>query len=322
MESTLSATEIIHYFEENVKQQHVFHASLFMGSDHFILEDTLQHVIEKIFSPNEENNNIRKKIAEKIHPDVMEISAEDKKNISIDKIRQVIENAAIKPWEAKYRIFVIYNIERMSIEAANSLLKILEEPPGHALFLLTAENIYSVPDTILSRCQIFKLDSLGIKNTCEKLVNSHQIPVHRAQVAAQLSDGNLQSALSILENDWQVRDSLIQIPLRNRDPIAISEAIMSFCGKGEEGRQQTKKWIAFLCSVVRDMMLVRLAGEQMNAQIINRDFAKELQRAIMNYTHYEITTFLDFLLQCLHMTERNVSLALIWENICMFPHES
>lgn len=322
MESTLSTTEIIRYFEENVKQQHVFHASLIMGSDRFLLENTLQEVMAKIFSPNDENSTIRKKIAEKIHPDVMEISAEDKKNISIDKIRQVIENAAIKPWEAKYRIFVIYNIERMSIEAANSLLKILEEPPGHALFLLTAENIYSVPDTILSRCQIFKLDSLGIQNTCETLVNAHQIPVHRAQVAAQLSDGNLQSALSILENDWQVRDSLIQIPLRNRDPISISEAIMAFCAKGEEGRQQTKKWIAFLCSVVRDMMLVKLAGEQMNAHIINSDFSKELQKSTLHYTHYEITTFLDFLLHCLHMTERNVSVALIWENICMFPHES
>ncbi|WP_372369379.1 ATP-binding protein [Candidatus Uabimicrobium sp. HlEnr_7] len=322
MESTLSCEEIVDYFCENVKQEKVFHASLLVGSDSLLLEKTSANIIEKIFCPLESNSTTKQKIAEKIHPDVMEVSAGDKKNISIDKIRNVIQNASIKPWEAKYRIFVILNIERMSIEAANSLLKVLEEPPAHALFLLTAENIYSVPDTILSRCQIFKLNSLGIRRTYEELVNTHQIPLHRAQVAAQLADGNLQSALLVLENDWKVRDSLIQIVLRNRDPLSISAAIMAFCKSGEEGRQQTKKWITFLSSVVRDMMLIKSYTEIESSQIINSDFFGELQRSTFSCTYYEIASFLDFLLKCLHMTERNVSVGLIWENICMFLHNN
>ena len=185
--------------------------------------------------------------------------------------------------------------------------------------MLTAENIYSVPDTILSRCQTFKIHSLGIHATCELLVGRHQIPMHRAQVAAQLSDGNLQNALALLENDWMVRDSLVQILLRNRDPLSISESIVALCKKGEEGRQQTKKWIAFLSSMVRDVMLMH-ATPNTNQRIINSDFFNELQRAALEYNHYEITCFLDFLLKGLHMTERNVSVGLIWENICMFPH--
>ncbi len=96
-------------------------------------------------------------ILEECHPDVSFVRAEQDKNIKIDQIRAVQENVFYTPKKAKYRFVIFSPADKMNTAAANALLKVLEEPPAHTLFILLAEQVKGLPATILSRCQQFTL---------------------------------------------------------------------------------------------------------------------------------------------------------------------
>ncbi len=108
-----------------------------------------------------------RKLARGSHPDVHWLRKSDKR-ISIDQIRELQHDALYPPSEAERKVYVIDEAEALSLEAANSLLKLLEAPPDYVIFLLLARSLRLLP-TIISRCQIIKIPALG-----------------RAQAAAQL----------------------------------------------------------------------------------------------------------------------------------------
>ncbi|GGI91271.1 DNA polymerase III subunit delta' [Legionella impletisoli] len=94
------------------------------------------------------------RLLENVHPDLHYIAQDAlDKAIKIDQIRAIQQDIYQTPQRAKYRIVIIDSAERMNIAAANALLKVLEEPPVHTLFILLAEQMSSIPPTILSRCQ-------------------------------------------------------------------------------------------------------------------------------------------------------------------------
>jgi DNA polymerase-3 subunit delta' len=95
------------------------------------------------------------KLAHGTHPDLIWVSKSGKR-ISIDQVRELHQKALYPPVEAPQKIYVIESVEDLSLEAANSLLKILEEPPSYLLFILIAQSTTILP-TILSRCRIIKL---------------------------------------------------------------------------------------------------------------------------------------------------------------------
>ena len=99
-----------------------------------------------------------KKIDKDIHPDVKWIRKDEKsRQIKIREIRKLEREIILKPYEGKYKVFIIEEAELMNIEAANSFLKTLEEPPQNSLLILIAERPKDLPSTIASRCQVIRL---------------------------------------------------------------------------------------------------------------------------------------------------------------------
>lgn len=135
-------------------------------------------------------------------PDIIEIDAAS--NNGVDEIRELRNNVMLSPGESKYKIYIIDEVHMLSAGAFNALLKTLEEPPGHAVFILATTEVYKIPITILSRCQrydfnkISKQDMLShLKDICFK----EKISCDEAALDEiyELSDGCLRDALSILD---------------------------------------------------------------------------------------------------------------------------
>jgi len=134
--------------------------------------------------------------------DVVEIDAAS--NNGVDNIRDLREEASFLPNAAQYRVYIIDEVHMLSASAFNALLKILEEPPAHVLFVLATTEVQKVPATILSRCQRFdfrRIDSGVIAGRLEQVAAGEDFTLTHdaAMLIARMADGGMRDALSILD---------------------------------------------------------------------------------------------------------------------------
>ncbi|MBP0962679.1 MAG: DNA polymerase III subunit gamma/tau, partial [Oscillospiraceae bacterium] len=134
--------------------------------------------------------------------DVVEIDAAS--NNGVDNIRDLREEANFLPNAAKYRVYIIDEVHMLSVSAFNALLKILEEPPSHVLFVLATTEVHKVPATILSRCQRFdfrRIDSGVIAGRLQQVAEGEgfRLEEEAAMLIARMADGGMRDALSIMD---------------------------------------------------------------------------------------------------------------------------
>ncbi|WP_026902813.1 ATP-binding protein [Pedobacter glucosidilyticus] len=133
------------------------------------------------------------------------LSADNKQaNINIAECHSIIQKLSLKPFEAEYKVLIMWLPEYLEKEG-NALLKIIEEPAQKTLFLLVAQNQEQILNTIISRTQIVKIPKQSNADVCKFLVEKHQLSEEKAMQLAYLSNGNLQAALTFMtheENDY------------------------------------------------------------------------------------------------------------------------
>ena len=134
--------------------------------------------------------------------DVVEIDAAS--NNGVDNIRMLREEAGFTPAMAKYRVYIIDEVHMLSIGAFNALLKTLEEPPAHVVFILATTEVHKMPATILSRCQRFEFKRISPDDSAQRLCyiareEGADLDDEAALLISRLADGALRDALSILD---------------------------------------------------------------------------------------------------------------------------
>lgn len=136
------------------------------------------------------------------HPDVIEIDAAS--NNGVDEIRDLIEKVKYAPLQAKYKVYIIDEVHMLSQGAFNALLKTLEEPPSHVIFILATTEPHKVLPTIISRCQRYDFVRVGMKEIQERVEDvltqeKIEFEPEATRLISQLADGGVRDALSILE---------------------------------------------------------------------------------------------------------------------------
>ncbi|MFC2067534.1 ATP-binding protein [Chloroflexota bacterium] len=160
------------------------------------------------------------KTASAKHPDVQTIGlatnnstteVKPRVEISIEQVREMQHSASLPPFEGKYKTFIINGAEQLSIEAANCLLKLLEEPASYIVFMLLTTNERLLPATVLSRCQRLELLPMATTDIEATLSDGWGIEPQKARLLAKLSHGHLGWAmLTTTNNDLlQQRDEMI-----------------------------------------------------------------------------------------------------------------
>ena len=134
--------------------------------------------------------------------DVVELDAAS--NNSVDNVRALREEAVFSPAAVKKRVYIIDEVHMLSTAAFNALLKILEEPPEHLMFILATTELQKVPATILSRCQrhsFKRIDAATIADYLEYIASQEGFSLHKdaAELIARLADGGVRDALSLLD---------------------------------------------------------------------------------------------------------------------------
>ena len=155
--------------------------------------------------------------------DVTEMDAAS--NRKIDDIRQIIDEVQFKPSKCKYRVNIIDEVHMLTTEAFNALLKTLEEPPEHAIFILATTEVHKLPQTILSRCQRFDFHRIPPRAIADRLlyVASQEgvtLSDGAALLAASVADGALRDALSLLDRCIAISSDIDEDVVRSAAGLA------------------------------------------------------------------------------------------------------
>lgn len=155
--------------------------------------------------------------------DVVEMDAASNRNI--DDIRQIIDEVQFKPAKCKYRVYIIVEVHMLTTQAFNALLKTLEEPPEHVVFILATTEVHKLPQTILSRCQKFEFHRIPPRAIADRLLFVAQqeevtLSDSAAMLIASVADGALRDGLSLLDRCIAISSDIDEDVVRNAAGLA------------------------------------------------------------------------------------------------------
>ncbi len=246
------------------------HSYLFEGVPGSGRKKTAMMLIQALFCtalPDDACGNCPscRKIESGNHPDIHHIAPlPDKRDISIDQLRELQHILSLRPYEAPRKVCIIDPAERMSVNAANSLLKTLEEPPGNALIILLTENAGMLLSTVRSRCQLIRFAPLSPEHIVT-LLERNGMASEAATLIAPMSGGSLQRALELDNESLVVRREAVlsRVSQLSHNRIAtIFDAAEELSGT----RDATLELLDMLLSFFRDAVHLG-AG---NREIVNR----------------------------------------------------
>jgi len=243
-----------------------------------------------------------KKISSGNHADVQVIgmnsigSSNDKPRteIGIDQVRELQHSSSLPPFEGRYKVFIIDGAELMSTEAANCLLKTLEEPSAGVLFILLTANESVLPATVVSRCQRLELRPLATAQVGVALSERWGVEAQKAGLLARLSHGCLGRAISavgddsLLEQRNQRLDKLLDITMADyEERFGYASQLVALFG---QGRGLVQEILDLWLDWWRDLLLVRLGCGDGITNIDRKDALVELAQG---YSLAEIRAFIS-----------------------------
>jgi DNA polymerase-3 subunit delta' len=160
------------------------------------------------------------------HPDIIWVKHE-KASIGVDDIRaQVNADIQVKPYNSRYKIYIIDEADKLTEQAQNALLKTMEEPPEYAVLILLVGNISIILPTILSRCIVLNLKPVDKQKIKDFLMNNHHVPDYLAQTASLFSGGNIGKAIKYASSDdfGKMKEDVLHI-LKYIDEMELYEVI-------------------------------------------------------------------------------------------------
>ena len=308
---------IVNILKNQIKNNKVSHAYLFAGT-----RGTGKTSCAKIFSravnclnpkdgnPCNECENCKRALDESTM-DIVEMDAAS--NRRIDDIRQLRETVIYPPTDLNYKVYIIDEAHMMTNEGFNALLKIMEEPPKHLIFILATTEVDKIPDTILSRTQRFefkKIDRALIQERIGNILDREDIEMDPEAVdsIATIGKGSMRDALSVLDQVTsigkesfskediddilgivadEVKISIVEAAL-DSDPKKLIEAIDQELEKGKDAYNLIKEMIAFSEGLLDKKIFGVKSGDQGNLEsILNRLSLEEIVNILDILLEYE-----------------------------------
>ena len=254
------------------------------------------------------------------HPDMNVIQALDGDNLpkeggtlKVDQIREVQRSLSLKPYQAKYRVALFLRFQEANDNAANALLKTLEEAPAHAILLLTADTPEQLLPTIISRCEILRLRPLPIEAVVADLIY-RGVDEERARLLAHISGGRPGSARRLVDDvtllekrDERLNDLQALVPAPRVEKF-------SYADKLSKDKDAMRQAITIWLSYWRDVML-RVAGAETPLINVDRNMEIEFLAGRLNLsTARRVVSDLE---NALEKMDRNVNSRLLAEVLLM-----
>lgn len=319
-DEVLGQDRVTNVLKNQVKTGKISHAYIFSGergtgktSCAKIFAKAINCLNPKDGSPCLECENC-KAIEEESTIDIVEMDAAS--NRRIDDIRNLKDNVIYPPNKLKYKVYIIDEAHMITREAFNALLKIMEEPPSHLVFILATTEIEKVPRTILSRVQRFefnKIDDTNIKTQINKVLNDRNIKMDNEAIdlIIKKANGAMRDALSILDQvlsygedsydlakvqfllgvvDFYDVDRLASAII-NKDSKASMESIFML----RKNNKSNNDILASLISYFNDILILKLTANQ--SYFDNGEYKEFIERRAEQITDSELGDYLDILIE-------------------------
>ena len=319
-DQVLGQDRVTNVLKNQVKTGKISHAYIFSGergtgktSCAKIFAKAINCLNPKDGSPCLECENC-KAIEEESTIDVVEMDAAS--NRRIDDIRSLKDNVIYPPNKLKYKVYIIDEAHMITREAFNALLKIMEEPPSHLVFILATTEIEKVPRTILSRVQKFefnKIDDSNIKSQINQILTDREISIDNEAIdlIIKKANGAMRDALSILDQvvsygedsyDLSKVESLLGVvDFYDVDGLAGSiinkdaKASMNIVFKLRENNKSNKDIIDSLISYFNDILILKLTAD--DTYFDNGEYLDFLTKRVEEITDGELGDYLDVLIE-------------------------
>ena len=252
-----------------------------------------------------------RRIARKVHPDVIVLEPGDTGSIRIEPVRDVIDRANYRPFEGRRRVVIIDDADALVPAAQNALLKTLEEPPPASVFILVS----SMPDvllpTVLSRCRPLRFAALTTAEVATVLVRDHEYDETSARAAAADAGGSVGRALAAASLDLTdaraAAQRLLQHVARVPDPARRLDAVRGLTGKaaGNAERDQLAVCLRVLSSLLRDLGVLATGAD--SRCLANVDLQADLGRLTGAFDSARSTRAFNAVDEALVALERNVN---------------
>jgi DNA polymerase-3 subunit delta' len=312
-------TKAVDLLKSGVEQDRLSHAYLFVGPKH-IGKGTLALKLAQAVNCPEEDLPCGicascSRIASGANPDVQTIClAPGAKEIGIDQIREAQHTASLKPYESKFRVFVIDGADRLSTEASNCLLKTLEEPPDSVLLILAAEHKGQILPTILSRCQMVELHPVAAAVIEKGLVEKWEVDEGKAKQLSRFCNGSIGWALmayddeSITAGRSEIIDKIIELgaaPITDR--FAYAAELATLFGQDKDAVfESLYLWIGWW----HDILLVKHDCKDL---VVNIDRIDGLKKLAVQYDADQIAGCAKSLNSAVYNLRRNANPRLVLE---------
>ena len=255
-------------------------------------------------------------------PDIIEMDAAS--NNGVDDVRALRDEVMYAPTVCKYKVYIIDEVHMLSSQAFNALLKTIEEPPAHVIFILATTEVHKVPATIVSRCQQFRFSRIDIDASTARLCEiadkeGAKITEDAARLISRLSDGGMRDAVSLLDQCMSVSRDIDEETVRTTAGIAGTEHLFALADCIQaHNTAQALKILDELHNESKDLMLLldELTTHFRNLCMLsstNMDFSlipagsgsrNDLAHQTEKFTLGEIMRCLDILQDCIAKTPK------------------
>ena len=207
------------------------------------------------------------------HPDLIYVTHEKPASIGVDDIReQINDTILVRPYSSYYKIYIVDEAEKMTVQAQNALLKTIEEPPSYAVILLLTTNPDAFLPTILSRCVQLKLKPLKDVVVKEYLIQSLGVEESQAEIYAAFARGNLGKAIHLAESEdfKRMYDEILHM-LKHLKEADISE-LLDYIHKLREENLDIYSCLDFMQMWYRDVLMYKTTKD-INLLIFKDEFS-------------------------------------------------
>ncbi len=262
-----------------------------------------------------------KQAADHNQPDIIYVTHEKPNNISVDEIREQVNNdIVIKPYSSEYKIYIVDEAEKMNQQAQNALLKTIEEPPTYGVILLLTTNADSFLPTIRSRCITLNLKAVKDELIHKYLMEKLHIPDYQADVCTAFAQGVVGKAIQLASSEGfnEMKKSALQL-LKRLDDIDLYE-LTAAVKQITEYKLKVQDYFDLMMIWYRDVLYMK-ATNDVNGLIFN-DEVYDIKRQAAKHSYNGINNILEALEKAKVRLNANVNFELVIELLLMTIKEN
>ena len=318
--------QIIEHLKNAITMDKVSHAYIFNGPEYsgkMMLAEAFAMALQcEEHNPDGcMNCHSCKQAADRNQPDIIYVSHEKPNTISVDDIRQQLNNdIVIKPYSSKYKIYIVDEAEKMNPQAQNALLKTIEEPPAYAVIMLLTTNADSFLQTILSRCITLNLKSVKDETIRKHLMSHYQIPDYQADICTAFAQGNVGKAIQLASSDDfnELKAAALQL-LKRLEDIDLYELGAAIKQIGEF-KLKVQDYFDLMMIWYRDILYFK-ATNDVN-KLIFKDEVYDIKKQAATHSYQGIEAIIEALQKAKVRLNANVNFDLVIELLLLTIKEN